>query len=206
MLRISWFKLVRRVTGMIIGIIVLLVVDAGIALAGYGPPPPPVPVTGGYYCVVTSQTVGPAGKLIGTLELHGKLAATLRIHRGTFPVVTQITITEPYGQQGNCQGNADIGCIGFSGYRAVGGMGIVVQHDGSAYSRTFGKPIALQLTSSLISRSSLLVVWNGRKFVKAPGAVVRRHSATVGVHASSDYAVLVRDRDSCRPHASTLSL
>ena len=176
----------------------MLVADSGLALAGYGPPAPPaIPVTGGFYCVVTSQTVIPAGKLIGPLKLHGKLAATLRTRQGTFPVSVQITVTEPYGQDGNCQGNADIGCVGFRGYRAVAGVGILVQRDGSAYTRTFRRALALRLASPLISRTSLLVVWNGRKFVKAPGAVVRSRAATVGVHASSDYAVLVRDRGSC---------
>jgi len=184
----------------------MLIANPGMALAGYGPPAPPVvPVTGGYYCVVTSQTVGPTGKSIGTLKLHGNLAATLQIHQGSFPDVVQITITEPYGQNGDCQGNADIGGVGFAGYRALGGVGIIVQQGGSAYSGTFVRPLALRLSSPLISRSSLLVVWNGRKFVKAPGAIVRSRAATVGVDASSDYAVLVPDRASRLQDASAVS-
>jgi hypothetical protein len=206
MSQISWSKLVRWVTSMIIGSIILIIADPGMALAGYGPPAPAVvPVPGGYYCVVTSQTAGPPGKFIGTLKLHGNLAATLQIDQGIFPVPVQITITEPYGQNGDCQGNADIGCVGFAGYRALGGVGIIVQQGGSAYPGTFGRPLALRLASPLISRSSLLVVWDGRKFVKAPGAVVRSKAATVKVDASSDYAVLVQDRDSCLQDASAVS-
>ena len=154
---------------------------------------------------MTSQTACPPGKFIGTLKLHGNLAATLQIDQGIFPVPVQITITEPYGQNGDCQGNADIGCVGFAGYRALGGVGIIVQQGGSAYPGTFGRPLALRLASPLISRSSLLVVWDGRKFVKAPGAVVRSKAATVKVDASSDYAVLVQDRDSCLQDASAVS-
>jgi hypothetical protein len=206
MSQISRFKLARWVASMIIGSIILIVANSGTALAGYGPPAPQalavVPVTGGYYCVVTSQTVGPPGKFIGTLKLHGKLAVTLGIQQGIFPVFVQVTITEPYGQDGNCQGNTDIGCIGFAGYQAVGGVGIIVQSGGSAYAGKFGRPLALRLASPLISTSSLLVVWNGQKFVKAPGAIVRSQAATVAVKASSDYAVLVPDKDSCLQDAS----
>jgi hypothetical protein len=207
MSQISRFKLARWVTSMIIGSLIVLIANPGTALAGYGPPAPQapavVPVIGGYYCVVTSQTVGPPGKFIGTLKLHGKLAATLGIQQGIFPVFVQITITEPYGQDGNCQGNTDIGCVGFAGYRVVGGVGIIVQSGGAAYATKFGRPLALRLASPLISRSSLLVVWNGQKFVKAPGAIVRSQAATVGVDANSDYAVLVPDKGSCLPGTST---
>jgi hypothetical protein len=185
----------------------MLVANSGTALAGYGPPAPPapavIPVTGGYYCVVTSQTVGPPGKFIGTLKLHGKLAATLGIQPGIFPAFVQVTITEPYGQDGNCQGNADIGCVGFSGYQTVGGVGIIVQSGGAAYSGKFGRPLALRLASPLISKSSLLLVWNGQKFVKAPGAIVGSKSATVAVPTTSYYAVLVPDKSSCLQDAST---
>jgi hypothetical protein len=185
----------------------MLVANSGTALAGYGPPAPPspavIPVTGGYYCVVTSQTVGPPGKFIGTLKLPGKLTATLGIQPGIFPAFVQITITEPDGPDGNCQGNTDIGCVGFSGYQAVGGVGIIVQSAGSAYSGKFGRPLALRLASPLITKSSLLLVWNGQKFVKAPGAVVRSQAVTVAVGASSDYAVLIPDQDSCLQDAST---
>jgi hypothetical protein len=164
---------------------------SGIALAGYGPPPlPPPPVPGGFSCVVTSRTVGPAGKIIGPLRLHG-LVARLGV-RGAFPVPVQVTITQPYAQAGACQGGLGIGNAGFPGYRTVGGVGILVQLNGVAYRGIFARPLVLRLASRSIARSSLVVRWNGMRFVKVPHAVVRRGLARVRVRASSDFAVLVR--------------
>jgi hypothetical protein len=170
----------------------MLVANSGIALAGYGPPTPgPTPVPGGYYCIVTSRTVAPAGTLIGPLRIHN-LVFRLRVRRGTFSAPVQITMTQPYAQTGACQGGRSIGDAGFGGYRAVGGVGILVQQGGVAYPGTFARPLRLRLTSSAITRSSLVVVWNGNRFMRAPHAVVRSRRAWIGVDASSDYAILAR--------------
>jgi len=184
---------------------VMLVANSGIALAngpGYGPViPAPDPVPGGYYCIVTSRTVVPAGTVIGPLRLD-KLGFRLRVRRGTFPAPVQITITEPYARTGACQGGSAIGDAGFRGYRAVGGVGILVQRGGVAYPGTFARRLRLRLTSPAITRSSHLAVWNGNRFVEAPRFVVRDRRIWVGVHVSSDYAVLTRTRQLRRLDAS----
>jgi hypothetical protein len=182
-------KVVQKFASAAIGGVVLLVGNSGIAQAAYGPSPAVAPVPGGFYCIVTSQTVGRGGKLIGPLSLDG-LVATLRIGRGTFARPVQITITEPYGRGGTCQGGAGVGDGGFRGWRAVGGVGILVQRDGSAYHHSFGRPFALRLASQSIAASSRIVAWNGKRFALARHAVVSRRLASVGGYVASDFAVL----------------
>lgn len=167
----------------------MLVAGPGTALAAYGPPVPPTTIPGGYYCVVTSQMAGAAGKSIGPLRLRG-LVALLGVSKGTFPSQVQITITAPYGQNGNCQGAPDIGNAGVPGFAAFAGFGILVQNGGLAYRGKFLKPLTVRLTSKSITRSSVIVVWHVNRFVKAPHAVVRRGSASVGAGANSNFAVL----------------
>jgi len=196
------YKLAQQIASVAIGCIAMLVANSGEALASYGPPPPsPAPVPGGYYCILTSQTVGPAGKLIGPLRLGG-LVASLTARRRPFPAPVQSTITVPYAPNGECQGGPGIGDAGFRGYRAVGGVGILVQRGGAAYRGTFVKPFVLRLASRSINRSSIVVVWNGGRFVIAPGTVVGRRSARVMVDANSDFAVLTPVRSLRRSGAA----
>jgi hypothetical protein len=186
------YKLVHRLVFAAIGGAAMLLADSGAALAGYGPPPPPTPVPGGYYCVVTSQTIGVAGKVIGPLGL-GRLAATLNIRPGTLAAPLQITVTQPYGPASACSSGAGIGGAGFLGYHDVGGIGILVQHGGSNFGGNFRRPIIVHLSSSSITRSSLIVVWDGKRFVGAR-ATVSQGSAIVELQRASDVAVLVPDR------------
>ncbi len=185
------YKLVHRLVLAAIGGAALLLADSGAALAGYGPPPAPAPVPGGYYCVVTSQTVGVVGKVIGPLSLGG-LVATLNIRPGTFRTPLQITVTQPYGPGMACSGGSGIGDAGFRGYHAVGGIGILVQRGGSNFGGHFHGPITLHLSSSSITRSSRIVIWDGRRFVTAV-ATVGQGSATAWLWGASDIAVLVPD-------------
>ncbi|HUY44760.1 MAG TPA: hypothetical protein VMV92_03405 [Streptosporangiaceae bacterium] len=189
--RICQHKLVWKLASLAVGSTAVLATNSGVALAAYSPPPPSALVRGGYYCVVTSQTVRPAGELIRSLRLNG-LVARLRIPRGTFDVPVQITITEPYGRSRDCQGGPGIADAGFDRYRAVGGIGILVQRGGSAYHGTFRKPLSLRLSSASISQSSRVVVWRRARFETAPDAVVRCGSATVRVRAGGDFALLTR--------------
>jgi hypothetical protein len=198
----SQYNLVRKLACAAAGGIAVLVANSGVALAAYGPPSPPAtPVPGGFYCVVTSQTVGRDSKAIDLQRLGG-ITASIRVRRATFPGQVQATITEPYGHRGSCQGGPGIGSGGFRGYRAVGGLGILVQRRGSADGRKFARPLVLRMTSPSIRRSSLVVVWNGRRFEKA-AAVIGRRSVTVRVGGSADIAVLSRVRAAARPGAAT---
>lgn len=168
----------------------MLAANSGVALAAYGPTLRTAPVSGGFFCIVTSQTVGPAGKFIGSLG-RGGLGATIRIPRGAFPVPVQITVSEPDGNGGGCQGGLAIGNGGFPGYVATGGVGIVVQRNGSTYHRKFRKPLTLRMSLPSVSTPDHVLVWDGRSFVTAR-ATIRHASATVRVARSADYAVLAK--------------
>jgi len=181
----------RPLLSAVAGGLALAAANSGIALAAYGPTAPVAsdPGPGGYYCVVTSQTVGLGAGQIGPLQLSGG-RASLSFHRRTFGGQDQITLTEPFGRHGECQGGRSIGDAGFRDFRAVAGLGILVQHDGAAYHGRFGTPLRLRLDSRMIRPGSLLVAWNGRRFVRVPGAVVRRGSVRASVTAGADLAIL----------------
>lgn len=166
-----------------LGAAAMTTVAAGGALAAdsYGPPPPPPSVPGGFFVVVTSQTIGPAGGTIGPVRV-GALHMTLTVPTGAFPVPVQITVTAPTVSK--------IGSAGFAGYRAVLGVGIQVQEHGSTYPGTFLKPLTLRNSSSLITSSSIIVVWNGTAFVIDRGAKTRPGLGTVSFDSDPDFAVL----------------
>jgi hypothetical protein len=191
----------RPLLGAVAGGLALAAANSGIALAAYGPTAPVAaadPGPDGYYCVVTSQTVGLGAGEIGPLQMSGG-RASLSFHRRTFGGHDQITLTEPFGRHGACQGGRSIGNAGFRDFRAVAGLGILVQHDGAAYRGRFGTPVRLRLDSRMIRSGSLLVAWNGRRFARVPGAVVRRGSVRADVTAGADLAILSPSR---RPAAA----
>jgi len=173
------------------GGLALAAANSGIALASYGPAAPVAtdPAPGGYYCVLTSQTVGLAAGEIGPLHLSGG-RAVLRFHRRTFGRQYQLTLTQPFGRHGQCQGGRSIGDAGFRNFWAVAGLGVLVQQDGADYHGRLGAPLRLRLDSRMISRDSLLVAWNGRRFVRVAGAVVRSGSVRADVTAGADLAIL----------------
>lgn len=191
----------RRLAGAVVIAGSLLLSGPGTALAAYGPPPvteePPVP--GGFTEVVTSQTVGDAGKLITHLNLDG-LDGRLYIPPGDFPTAVQITITEPLLKEsiattafpslrGECGTGAGIGDAGFRGWCAVGGAGIIVQINGVDDTARFRKPLIL--TFGWKPRIDDIVVrWNGRHFVDVRKAVTKARDAKVRVWRESDYLVL----------------
>jgi hypothetical protein len=115
------------------------------------------------------------------------LLVTLKIPAGAFPVALQVTLTAPDA--------AAIGNAGFHGYEAVGGVGILVQENGATYTKVFRSALDLSMSSPSISRSSRLVDWDGRAFVKAQDATDRSGVATVHIISDrdSDFAVLDRD-------------
>lgn len=182
----------RLLLGAVAGGLALAAADSGIALASYGPPSAGVagPGPGGFYCVVTSQSVGHHTGVIGPLRVGGG-RASLRFGRRTFPGRFQVTLTAPFGAGGTeCQAGQGIGDGGFKGFRAVAGLGILVQHNGAAFHGRFGHPMKIRIDSPGISPASLLVSWNGRRFVRVPGAVVRLGSVRASVSAGADLAIL----------------
>jgi hypothetical protein len=182
----------RPLLSAVAGGLALAAANSGVALAAYGPTPPIItdPGPGGFYCVVTSQSVSDQAGQIGPLRL-GRGRASLHFGRRTFAGQFQVTLTEPFGRNGlQCQGGRGIGDGGFSGFWAVAGLGILVQHDGAAFHGRFARPLRVRLDSPMISPASLLVSWNGRRFVRVPGAVVRSGSVRAEVSAGADLAIL----------------
>lgn len=154
------------------------------AASTYGPPPPAAEVAppGEYSDVITSETITPAGGTIGPVKVDGA-TVTLVIPAGAFPVSVQITITGP--------DLFAVGSAGMVGYKAVAGVGIQVQENGSAYPGTFLKPLILTIRSSSITSSSAVVVWNGSAFVTEPDTTIASGVAVVRFDTEpADFAVL----------------
>ena len=183
MSRIRRYRLASRLGVAGLAAATVLTGNPGPALAdaGYGPPPP-APVPGGYFRVVTSQTIGPSGGIIGPLRV-GSLEVLLRIPRRDFRRAVQITITEPNVRA--------LGHAGFRRYKAIGGVGILVQVNGSTYRGDFLKPLRLKMSSRRINAADIVVVWNGTRFVIMN---TREHSHSEKVRFDSevdqDFAVL----------------
>jgi hypothetical protein len=167
----------------------MIVAGAGGALAtgGYGPPPPAPPTPGGYLTVVTSQTIGPAGGVIGPVSVDG-IPTTVTVPPGAFKGPAQVTLTAP--------SLAAIGDAGFAGLKAVAGVGIMVQQNGSNYKGTFHKRLALGMQSSSITSSSIDVVWNGTAFVAKPSAKDKKGTTTLTFGTDPDFAVLTPTKTS----------
>jgi hypothetical protein len=168
------------------------VVLAGAAVAGaggrpadhsYGTPAPAPSVPGGYVTVVTSQSVTSAGGKIGPVSAGG-LSVTLTVPAGAFSGTVQITLTAP--------DMAAIGNAGFSNDKAIGGVGVLIQQNGSKYNGTFAKPLVLTMASPSINSLCVVVRWSGTAFVAESGAIVRAGSATVAFDKDPDFAVLAQ--------------
>jgi hypothetical protein len=183
MRRIWMHKLGQRFAIVTLGGAAMLITGVGGALAagGYGPAPPlPPRVPGGYQCMV-SRTLTPVGGTIGPVTIDGA-SVTLIVPAGAFPVPVQITLCAPeLGARGNA---------GFRGFRVVAGVGIQVQENGSTYPGTFLKPLTLDVSSSSITASSIVVVWNGTAFVTVPDATARSGEVTASFDTDPDFAVL----------------
>jgi hypothetical protein len=134
---------------------------------------------GGYSAVVTSRTITRSGGVIWAAQVPGGLV-TLAVPAGAFPAPVQITLTAPK------PGGA------VTGYKVVAGVGVQVQENGVAYPGTFGKPLTLTVRPSSAVPSSLVAVWNGKRFVSEPDAAVVRGAVTVRLRSGteSDFAVL----------------
>ena len=166
------------------GAAMLVTTGAGGALAagGYGPPAPVPPTVPGSHCVVvTSQTVTPAGGTIGPVTIDGA-SVTLIVPAGAFPVPVQITLT--------ALNLCAIRIAGFRCFKVVAGVGIQVQENGSAYPGPFLKPLSLGISSSSITPSSILAVWNGTAFVTDPEFTALSGELKAGFDTDPDFAVL----------------
>ena len=150
------------------------------ALAYGGPPPPPAP--GGYTAVVTSQTVGPGGGVIGPVRV-GPCSTALTVQPGTFKTQVQITLTAPTVQ--------GIGDGGQPGYRAVCGVGVLIQINGKLYTGGFGRSLSLDISGFSIGHGARVAVWNGKEFVPVH-AIVAGPTVRISFTGSNEnFAVLM---------------
>ena len=149
------------------------------AQAAYGPPPPPPNAPGGFHAVITSQTIGPAGGVIGPVRING-LTVALTIRPGTFTTPVQITLTAP--------NPLEIGAGGHPGYRAVGGVGVQIEVNGKPYTGNFGHSLTLDISGFAIWPGVRVGVWNGTKF-KFIAATVSGPTVRVSFVGSEDFAV-----------------
>ena len=149
------------------------------AQAAYGPPPPPPNAPGGFHAVVTSQTIGPAGGVIGPVRIDG-LEVSLTIPPGTFTTPVQITLEAP--------DELGIGGGGHPGYRSVGGVGVLVEVNGHAYTGNFAHRLTLDITGFSIGPRDRVGEWNGTIF-KFIGANATGHTVVISFVGSEDFAV-----------------
>ena len=127
------------------------------------------------------MTISPDGVVVGPVST-GKAKLALTIPAGAFPAPAQVTLTAPLlAGRGTAGGFGDV---------AVAGVSAQVQQDGRPYPGTFGKPLNMVLRSPLITPSSTVLVWNGRKFVVDSGATVGRGTATASFDTSQTFLVV----------------
>jgi hypothetical protein len=133
---------------------------------------------GGYWAVVTSRTITPAGGAITAVSVPGG-RVMLVIPAGAFPVPVQITLTAP-----------KLPARGI-GRKVDTGVGIQIQENGVAYPGNFGKPLTLTMSSPSVTSSSVVATWNGKSFLTAPDATAAPGAATVRFDSDpSAFAVL----------------
>jgi hypothetical protein len=168
----------------LVGAGAMLVAGSGIAQAAYGPPPPPVSVPGGYLTVVTSQDCGPGGISIGPVNA-GNTMTTVTVPAGDCGTQSRITITEP--------DISAIGNAGLCGYKAAAGVGVIIQNpDGSVDNAFLTSPIVVTISSPTITPGSVIVEWNGERFIRV-GVAAHAGEVTVKLtHAGETFFAILQ--------------
>jgi len=174
-------NLAQKLATVAVGAATLAIAYAGqLPALAYGPPPPP-PAPGGYQSVVASTTIGPAGGVVGPLEVDGCRVA-LRVPAGTFTTDVQVTITAP--------SVSGIGDGGHPGYHAVCGVGVGISINGKQYTGAYGHSLTLVISGFELRPGDRVAVWNGKIF-EFVGAQVRGFAAVISFRGSGeDFAVL----------------
>ena len=182
--RAMGFRLTRTLAAVTAGGVMLVIANLGQlpAQAEYSPPLPASPSPGGYVSVVTSRTISPSGGVIGVVSVHG-LQVRLSVPRGAFSVPVQVTITAP--------DVTAIGSGGHPGYRALGGVGVLLQAEGTTYVKRFARPLVLTVSGRAIRAGSRVAVWKGTRFAfKASSESRAREVINVRRGTEQDFAIL----------------
>lgn len=151
------------------------------AVSQYGPPPPPPPSLPGFTAVITSVTVGPAGRIIGPVTCDGGIFI-LGVPAGAFRTTAQITLT--------CGDMAVLAGGAFTGFTLNTALGVLVTLHGSPYPGTFRKPLMLTADDAAFTPASVVGIWNGSSFLNdinetsAPGVI------TASFGTSSDFGFM----------------
>ena len=197
--RAMGFRLTRTLAAVTTGGVMLVIANLGQlpAQAEYSPPLPASPSPGGYVSVVTSRTISPSGGVIGMVSVDG-LQVRLSVPRGAFPVPVQVTITAP--------DVTAIGSGGHPGYRALGGVGVLLQAGGTTYVKRFGRPLVLTVSGRAIKAGSRVAVWKGTRFAfRASSESRAREVITVRRGTEQDFAILAPVRAWLASRATALS-
>jgi hypothetical protein len=179
--RVKRSHLTQKLATVALGATTLVIAGLGqLPAQAYGPPPPP-PAPGGYQVVVATETIGPAGGIIGPVEVDGCKVA-LTVPPGTFKTQVQVSITAP--------SVSGVGNGGHPGYHAVCGVGVGIAVNGKAYTGTFGHSLTLDISGFLIKSDDRVAVFNGKTFVFI-GATVSGDTAVITFKGSGeDFVVL----------------
>jgi hypothetical protein len=180
--RAQRFHLAQKLAVVALGAATLAIGTGQLPALAYGGPPPPPPAPGGYTAVVTSQTVGPGGAVIGPVGV-GKCSVALTVRPGTFKSQVQITLTAPTVQ--------GIGDGGQPGYRAVCGVGVLIQVNGKLYTGNFGRSLTLDISGFSIRHGARVVVWNGKEFVPVHATIAGPTVRISFTGSNENFAVLM---------------
>ena len=180
--RAQRFHLAQKLAVVALGAATLAIGTGQLPALAYGGPPPPPPAPGGFIAVVTSQTVGPGGGVIGPVGV-GACRVALTVPPGTFKTQVQITLTAP-----SVQG---IGDGGQPGYRAVCGVGVLIQVNGKPYTGDFARSLTLDISGFSIGQGARVVVWNGKEFVPVHATIAGPTVRISFTGSNEDFAVLM---------------
>jgi hypothetical protein len=184
-----------RVARFVIMLILAVVATIGLfgdsaahaAGGGYGPGiggPPAAP--GGFSSIVTTHAFGASTDSVTATVPGGQ--AQLTAPEGAFGQPVQAVITAP-----DLSGiNAVLPQLGFSGYTAIGGVGISIDDaNGKPLTALFIHPLTLTITGSGIGTGDLLVEFTSLSTAATlQSAVFTAGSVTVSLAADPDFAVL----------------
>jgi hypothetical protein len=167
---------------------------------GYGPGiAGPAGAPGGFSNIVTTHAFGTAGGTVSANVPGGE--AELTVPNGAFSQPIQAIITAP-----DLNGiNAVLPQLGFSGYSAIGGVGISIDDaNGQPITSLFVHPLTLTITGSGIGTGDLLVEFTSLSTAATlQAAVFTAGSVTVSLAADPDFAVLAPTPASSSAAAST---
>ena len=159
----------------------LIVTGAMAAQAETPPVPVPEGIPGGFSTVLTHAGVGPAGGTVGPAT-SGMVKATVQVPPGAFQTAVNVEFTQP--------NTLDAGQFGgLAAYRVIGGVGVFVGLPGGKLTNAFDSPLSLRLSDPAITPASVVVAWNGMRWVRVP-AVVSGGMAKVSVTHDPAYLVL----------------